>query len=361
MNRFEQDRANNGYVEVRLTDTECDGMPTWSEILHELRDAQQPGYPPDFDGVRRKYLGLLHQHTGRNVILYASGWLQKQRTQADVSINDDDIQAFMEVSHDLEDNGLDLILHSPGGSPEAAEAIVSYLRSRFSHIRVIVPNLAMSAATMISCAADEIVLGKHSFLGPTDPQIWLLTPLGFRMTPAQAILDQFDRARRECADPNKLSVWLPMLHQYGPDLLTQCESALKMSKILVEDWLRSWMFGKLDDGPKKAKGIAKWLANHKNFRSHSRHISRDEIESRQLEVVRLESDEKLQDLALSVFHATTHTFSRTPSVKIVESHIGRAYIRGRPAPPMPPVPHGMIPVVPEPGQNLNQSQFEQSG
>ncbi len=34
----------------------------------------------------------------------------------------------MEVSHGLEGDGLDLILHSPGGSPEAAEAIVSYLR-----------------------------------------------------------------------------------------------------------------------------------------------------------------------------------------------------------------------------------------
>ena len=70
---------------------------------------------------------------------------------------------------------LDLILHSPGGSIGAAEAIVSYLRSRFEHIRVVVPNLAMSAAAMISCAADELVLGEHSFLGPTDPQIPIQT------------------------------------------------------------------------------------------------------------------------------------------------------------------------------------------
>jgi ClpP class serine protease len=29
--------------------------------------------------------------------------------------------------------------------------------------------MAMSAATMIACAADVIVMGKHSFLGPIDP------------------------------------------------------------------------------------------------------------------------------------------------------------------------------------------------
>ena len=72
------------------------------------------------------------------------------------------IQAFMEVSQGLEGDGFDLILHSPGRSPEVAEAIVSYLRSCFSHIRVIVPQLAMSAATMIACAADEFVQGNHA-------------------------------------------------------------------------------------------------------------------------------------------------------------------------------------------------------
>lgn len=135
---------------------------------------------PDFDGVRRKYLLKLHQHSGRHVILYASAWLQKDARPVFTSIGDEDIHALMEVTHSAESSELDLILHSPGGSPEAAEAIVSYLRSRFSHIRVIVPNFAMSAATMIACAADEIVLGKHSFLGPTDPQILIPTGLGSR-------------------------------------------------------------------------------------------------------------------------------------------------------------------------------------
>lgn len=317
-------------------------MPIWSEILAEL-SAQQP---PDFDGVRRKYLVDLHHHTKRNTILYASGWLQSDSPPGLVSIGDEDIQAFMEVSYGLKGDRLDLILHSPGGAPEAAEAIVSYLRSRYSHIRVIVPQLAMSAATMIACAADEIVLGKHSFLGPTDPQLLLQTTLGVRAVPAQAVLDQFDRAQRECADPAKLSAWLPMLSQFGPDLLMQCESALEMSRELVTAWLKTYMYKDMDNGSERAEAVSDWLADHKNFRSHSRHISRRDLEKQKLTTVRLESDEVLQDLALSVFHATTHTFTGTSAVKIVESHAGRAFIKQHVVQPVPSIQVGVAPTAP---------------
>lgn len=321
-------------------------MPIWSEILTELSETATPernGHP-DFDKVRRKYLAELHRHTGTAVILYASGWLQKPEVPPAL-ISDEDIQALMEVSQGLTGNQLDLIMHSPGGSPEAAEAIVSYLRQRFSHIRLFVPQLAMSAATMIACAADEIVLGKHSFLGPTDPQILLPTSLGFRSVPAQAVLDQFSRAQEECIDPAKLSAWIPMLDQYGPDLLVQCESALAMSKDLVKIWLETYMFKDMDDRVEQAKSVAEWLANHGHFKSHSRHIPRDEVKKHGLTVVPLESDPSLQDLVLSVFHATTHTLASTPAVKIVENHTGRAFIKSLSI-PMPSPPPGIAQLGP---------------
>ena len=235
----------------------------------------------------------------------------------------------MEVTSGLQCGCVDLILHSPGGSPEAAEAVVSYLRSRFSHIRVIVPQLAMSAATMIACAADEIVMGKHSFLGPTDPQLLLSTPLGVRPVPAQAVLDQFEKAVRECSDPAKLSAWLPMLSQFGPDLLVRCESALKMSRELVFRWLHTYMFKNESSRSQRANDVADWLADHKNFKSHSRHLPRTELIAHRLSVTELESDDELQDLSLSVFHAAVHTFGGTPAVKIVENHTGRAFIKSQ--------------------------------
>lgn len=318
-------------------------LPIWSDILAELHKTRVQEGPPNFDSVRRKYLAQLHRHTKRNIILYASGWLQKgEAPPASTSIGDEDTQAFMEVSQGLQGDSLNLILHSPGGSPEAAEAIVSYLRSRFPDIRVIVPQLAMSAATMIVCAADQVVLGKHSFLGPTDPQLLLQTALGVRAVPAQAVLDQFDRAQRECADPAKLSAWLPMLSQYGPDLLVQCESALEMSKELVRTWLETYMFKQVKDRRKRAERVSDRLADHTHFKSHARHIPRPDIEALQLAVIRLEEDETLQDLTLSVFHATTHTFTGTSAVKIVESHTGRAFVKHQVIQPAPAAQLGML-------------------
>ena len=41
----------------------------------------------------------------------------------------------------------------------------------------------------------------------------------------------------------------------------------------------------------------------------------------------LEQDQTLQDLVLSVFHATTHTFSGTVAVKVIENHPRKAFVK----------------------------------
>lgn len=318
-------------------------MPTWSGILAELVQSQLKTGAPQFDAIRRKYLVKTYEATQRNVVLYASKWTQPGAGVSPelVSIVDEDIQGLMEVVHGLSGANLDLILHSPGGSAEAAEAFVAYLRSKFDHIRVIVPQMAMSAATMIACAADAIVLGKHSFLGPIDPQFVMSTELGTRMAPAQAILEQFEQAKTECVDPAKMGAWLPMLGQYGPDLLIQCKNACEMSRSLVKDWLMAYMFRDYPNRENTASGIADWLSDHAQFKSHGRHIPRSEVVRRGLLVEELEQNQLTQDLFLSVFHATTHTFSGTAAVKVIENHLGKAFIKqahplGGPIPVQPP-------------------------
>ena len=306
-------------------------MPIWSGILKELDETRQArGGVADFDGVRRKYLRRLYEHTGRDTILYASGWLQKsqafQLSPEEALITGEDADALMEVSSGLRGPDLDLILHSPGGYPESAEEFVSCLRSRFSHVRVIVPQFAMSTATAIACSADEIILGKHSFLGPTEPQVPLAADAGSTFVPAQAVLDQFEKAKKECGDAAKLRAWLPMLSQYEPSLLARCETALELSEKLVRTWLESYMFKGEDGSAAKADAIASWLADRQRFKSHDRHIARDELQQQQLKIMHLEDDEALQDLSLSVFHAAAHAFTGTPAVKIVENHDGRAFI-----------------------------------
>lgn len=130
-------------------------MPTWGEQIRELRDLKQaagqapsPGDPSPHDLLRRKYLKALSEYTNRATIFYGTCWLEnKPVPNGDaLSLNLGDMQGFMEAVSNISERNLDLILTSPGGSPEAAEAIMGYLRSRFDHIRAVVPVAAMSAA-----------------------------------------------------------------------------------------------------------------------------------------------------------------------------------------------------------------------
>jgi hypothetical protein len=100
-------------------------------------------------------------------------------------------------------------------------------------------------------------MGKHSFLGPIDPQFMLNTSLGSRMIPAQAIIEQFDKAKDECKDPNLVRAWLPMLSQYGPDLLISCQNATDLGEELVREWLAAYMF-KDRGGPRISDNCVRW-------------------------------------------------------------------------------------------------------
>jgi len=314
-------------------------LPSWGEILREIASKEAeyvglvkqgksvPNHP--CDAVRRKYLAKLYKHTGRNTIIYASCWTQPRQVQPElVSITEEDIQGFMEAIYGLKGDSLDLILHSPGGLPGATEALVSYLRKKFDDIRVIIPQAAMSAATMLACAANRIMMGKHSSLGPVDPQLILQTPLGRRSVPAGAILDQFNLAKSDCeSNPKSLGTWVPILQQYGPALLVESINAVELSKELVYKWLKEYMFRGEVDAEKRAKRISEILSDYQYFKSHSRHINIDEAEKMGLIIEKLEDDQTLQDLVLSVFHATTITFDKTLAVKIIENHEGRAFIK----------------------------------
>jgi hypothetical protein len=297
-------------------------MPTWGEILTELGEPANrlPNGNPDFDSVRRKYLTRLYSLTGRATIIYYTDWFGKGGPAASITL--EDMQGMMEVCKDLPGPDMDIILHSPGGSAEAAAAIVHYLRTKYTNIRVFVPIAAMSAATMWTFACNLIVMGKHSQLGPIDPQ--MISPAW--QAPARAILKQFEQARDECKDPALLGAWMPILQQYGPALIQQCEAAEVLAKRLAREWLEKYMFADADDAAKKAEHIASYFANYEIHQSHSLGIDREKAKEQGLLVDDLETNQELQDAVLSVHHATMHTFNG-PAIKIVENHLGRAYVK----------------------------------
>lgn len=291
-------------------------MPSWHDLLREIKETGST-----HDVVRRRYLQRLHERTGRNIIIYYSAWLQKP-SLAGLQVNDADKNGFMTVIHELDRSlGLDLVLHTPGGETAATESLVDYLRSMFAtDIRAIVPQLAMSAGTMIACACKEIVMGKHSSLGPIDPQY-----LGM---PAHGVVEEFQRAFREIqTDQMKMAVWQPIIAKYNPTLIGECEKAIQWSNEMTKDWLVSGMLAADPNRNDKADAILRELGDHALTKSHARHLSAKKCSEIGLRVSLLEDDHDLQEAILSVHHACIHTLGATPAYKIIENHGGVAFIQ----------------------------------
>jgi ATP-dependent protease ClpP protease subunit len=278
------------------------------------------------DTIRRKYLADLYNYTKNDTILYSSAFTSNKTPSVPgqfISITSEDIQGFMSALQGLKGEKLDIIIHSPGGSLEVADQLVQYLRSKYKYIRAIVPQNAMSAATMLACACDEILMGKHSALGPIDPQITFPTPNGSFTAPAQSILDEFERAKTEIlTNPAAAAIWINRIQQYPQGFLQICENTINLSKDKVAEWLDLYMF---KDTEKNGRKIAEWLGDAKTHKTHGRPIGKELAESIGLKIVSLESDQELQEKVLTVYHATMVTHEITNCMKMIENHNGRGW------------------------------------
>jgi ATP-dependent protease ClpP protease subunit len=299
-------------------------MPSRHEIQAEITSGDRQ------DVVRRRFLNSLYKHTGRNVIIYSTAYTCKkvqiqQIPDMLLSVTTEDIQGFMSAVHKLKGDELDIIIHSPGGSAEATEQIVNYLRSKFKHIRAIIPQNAMSAATMLACACDEIIMARHSALGPIDPQMGVVSGNGSRyFIAAQSILDEFEQAKVEVnANPKLATLWVNRINSYPHGFFKKCEDTIKLAKTMVETWLNAYMFA--TDHDKKGKEIADWLGSASEHLTHGKPIDITAASAKGLKITQLEDDQKLQDIVLSIFHATMVTFDVTPCVKLIENHNGNGW------------------------------------
>lgn len=298
-------------------------MPSWSDVLNQLRSVPNP-----LDETRHKYLAIMNEYTGRNVIAYYSGFIQKPGLDG-AGIDENDKNAFMQAVCGLDrSKGLDLILHTPGGAIAAAESIVCYLKSLFgTDIRVFVPQIAMSAGTMISLASKEIIMGKQSNLGPIDPQFGGMSCAG--------IIEEFQEALDAVVkEPKSAAAWGPIISKYHPTFIGDCKKAIDWADSIVTKWLEDNMFSGEAKPSSKAKAVVKQLSSHNATYSHSRHIHIEELENLGIAVTPLEGlDDRsigdckdLQDCVLTVHHAFMHTFASSGAIKIVENHQGSAMV-----------------------------------
>lgn len=301
-------------------------MPGWSTLFEKAQaeDIKRPGAGAGIDYIAKQqdlYLRKISEITGRNVIMYFSAFLQRPRI-SDTAINDKDINALMAAIHKLDrSKGVDIILHTPGGDMTTTEQIIYYLHSAFSgNIRAIVPQMAMSAGSMIAVSCKSILMGRQSCLGPFDPQV--------NNMPSQSVVSEFYKAVNDVKNnPASLGLWQTIISKINPTFLTICEQANKLSEELSDMILEKSDYD--SDAKKRIKEI---FAKSSNSKTHSRHINRDRCKESGLHIEDLEASQELQDAVLSVHHCCMILAEGLPISKIVKNQIGSSYVVNIPQP-----------------------------
>ncbi|CAB1129732.1 conserved protein of unknown function [Candidatus Hydrogenisulfobacillus filiaventi] len=303
--------------------------PIYAQVLYEYANPGQTR--------RRSLIARLERMTGRRQFLYIT---PLDAPGAFVSATD--VPAVVTALQSLPLGApLDLVLNTPGGSPDAADQIMRLLRRSHPQVRVVVPNAAKSAGTLMALAADSVVMGPPSQLGPIDPQV-LYPPLGLYV-PAHAVVDSY----RQFVDAVNLKGRLEpadylMAQRFDQALINVCEKAIADAESLAESWLTRYM---LKDQPTRARETARILA--RNRQSHSMAIGIDEARELALTVEALDDSSRLWRLYWELFlHAETF-LRKSGHIKLFETRTTTLALRSElpqphaAAPPTAPAnPHG---------------------
>ncbi len=290
-------------------------MPSWNELFESVQQDKA------LEEKKKEFFRNLQSITGRNYVVYFSCWQQKQGIPGGAfSIDDDDRNGFMNALYGLDKSkGLDLILHTPGGDFAATQSIVGYLYSFFSgDVRVIVPHTAMSAGTMMACASKEIIMGRHSNLGPIDPQI--------NGMPANEFVDLFMQALNDIQKGVNIAYWKMTLQKYPPTFFGMCNNAIKASKKVVGQWLeRSMLIGK---SKADIDNTVNYLADYHSHLQHNTRLMIDDLrDNTALKIVNLEDNQEFQENILSLYHCYQIMAGQSNVSKLIENQNSVKFVK----------------------------------
>ena len=226
---------------------------------------------------RQTIIREIQGRTGRRLLCYVSG--------NDCIINNNDIRPFVDLLHHVKSGEkLDLLLHTMGGSGDAAEKLVRMIRRRIgqAELRVIVPEIAKSAGTLIVLGADCVVMSDMSELGPIDPQMRFADSSGLvRWHPVQNYLDAYEELSNAVnQNPNNVAAQL-MLSKLDPATVKLCQAAMERTRTCAEGLLQQGMFRETGNWTRTVGDLldtVRWL-------SHSQMISWEDAQHPNLGLV----------------------------------------------------------------------------
>ena len=184
--------------------------------------------------ARQRLIRQIRKVVGRPVICYVAG--------ARTDIDRDDALGFADLLCRIHpESDVDLVLHSRGGDPDAAEKLMKMVRRRVGDavLRVVVPDYAKSAATLMALGANMIAMSDTSELGPIDPQIrFPAGGGGWEYYSAFSYIEAFRHFKAVLdQNPSDQSALL-MMSQLEPHVLTELRRVVARTRALAEDLLK---------------------------------------------------------------------------------------------------------------------------
>jgi hypothetical protein len=218
---------------------------------------------------------------------------------------------------------LNLILESPGGDGTQVEKFVSLCRNQCERFRVIIPNEAKSAATLIALGADEIVMGPTSELGPIDAQIPAIVSGVFRYVSAQSFIDARDDALKQYAErkANNQDVEpiLQMITTLDLPFVAECERLMEFGRDVGKKLLCEYMFKDLTDADVRADGIVRDLSSVEIYKVHGRRITGPMARTMGLQIKACGRNDVFWKEIFEYYQRATICTSRTSAVKLFET------------------------------------------
>jgi len=244
----------------------------------------------------------------------------------DVALSQEDFYMVADMLRNLNDiSRVDIYLETPGGSGEAAEEIVEFLRNHFEYLSFVISGEAKSAGTLMALSGDDILMTKTGSLGPIDAQV----RIGRSTISAYDYMNWVEEKLEQAEKKGHLNPFdATMVAQISPGELKGVNHSLRFAEDLVGKWLKKYKFKHwnttetqklaVDDKMKeqRAKDIAAQLIDHSKWRSHGRSIKINDLEEIGLRITEIDNDDKLKEVVYRIQTVCRLLFSTTNTYKI---------------------------------------------
>jgi len=214
---------------------------------------------------RQQLIKEIQTDTGSKLICYVAG--------VRAPVDREDVISFVDLLHTVSTGEpIDLLLQTGGGNIDAAEKLVTMMRKKTgsARLRIIVPDYAKSAGTLMVLGADSVVMSDTSELGPIDPQVERSDRNGNLIW--HSVTNYLDAYRKHSnalkKDATDVTAQM-MLNKLDPETVVLFENVMDRAREVGEDHLKLGMMNAIGNWSQAVSA----LLDGKQFKTHGQPIT----------------------------------------------------------------------------------------